>query len=94
MIAFSASRPVAAASAMEAIPVTSRLKTSGMIVIRRALSHNWPSPSTRATVPVPPGMPYACAAAPAARPPTRATNTQRLSEEKRAAVRERVMRRS
>ncbi|MNC74509.1 hypothetical protein D3C75_1258790 [compost metagenome] len=37
-----ARRPVRAASAIEAMPVTSRLNTRGMMVMRRALSHSWP----------------------------------------------------
>ena len=79
-MAFSASRPVRAASAMEAMPVTSSEKTRGMIVIRRAFSHSWPRAAMKSAVPAPPGRPQRCAAAPAARPRASANNTWALSD--------------
>jgi hypothetical protein len=82
-IALAANRPVRAASAIEAMPVTSRLNTSGTMVIFSAFSHRAPRAEIISAVPAPPGRPHSLAAAPAARPPTSASRTHRLRDEKK-----------
>ncbi len=81
-------RPVAAASAMETMPVTNRLKTSGMTVIRSAFSQTCPRLSTTPSPPVSHGASAPWAIPPTTTPATRAAMTKKLSEVKKAARRE------
>jgi hypothetical protein len=74
-----ASRPVAAAFATDAIPVTSSENTSGMIVIFRALSQRTPTYSTCSRIRMRPGSSVPPATAPTAMPSTSASTVMRLA---------------
>ena len=76
---------------METMPVTSRLNTRGMTVIRRAFNHTWPRLSTTPSAPVSQGASVSCARAPTTTPAARAAMTKKLSEVKKAATRDLFM---
>ena len=76
---------------METMPVTSRLNTRGMTVMRRAFSHTWPRLSTTPKAPVSQAACDPCARAPTTTPATRAAMTKKLREVKKAAMRDWLM---
>ncbi len=71
-------RPIARRSAAEATPVTSSETTSGITVIRMALTHSVPTGATASAARSQNGSPLQAMAAPAASPAASAMRTQML----------------